>query len=163
MYHLNADFDHRQMLDFTRLDPDCVHTVGPPRPMPKQVTSPWYGVMEIGSLGSIWQRSYLTLRAPQRIMKQPTVTKMAPCKRFGSWIMPRWQIHTVEEEERPSLLCRQCWKLHQYDQHHPQVTFCVRTMALTFTNPVDAAFAYSLYFGTLLPVDLIIKSSSTTP
>ena len=37
VYHLNADFDYRHMLDFTRLDPDCVHTVGPPRPMPKQV------------------------------------------------------------------------------------------------------------------------------
>ena len=39
----------------------------------------------------------------------------------------------------------------------------MRTMALTFTNPVDAAFAYSLYFGTLLPVDLIVKSSSRKP
>ena len=37
VYHLNADFDYRQMLDYTRLDPDCLHTVDPPRPMPKQV------------------------------------------------------------------------------------------------------------------------------
>ena len=36
------------------------------------------------------------------------------------------------------------------------MTICVRTMALTFTNPVDAAFAYSLFFGTLLPVATII-------
>ena len=30
-------------------------------------------------------------------------------------------------------------------------------MALSYTNPVDAAFAYSLFFGTLLPVALIIS------
>ena len=42
-----------------------------------------------------------------------------------------------------------------------KVTLCVRTMALTYTNPVDAAFAYSLYFGTLLPVALIIIKSLT--
>ena len=41
---------------------------------------------------------------------------------------------------------------------HSQVTFCVRTMPMSYTNPVDAAFAYSLYFGTLLPVNIIIKS-----
>ena len=39
-------------------------------------------------------------------------------------------------------------------------------MPMTFTNPVDAAFAYSLYFGTLLPVALlfisIIESSNHT-
>ena len=40
VYHLNADFDYRRMLDYTRLDPDCVHTVGPPRTMPEQVVSP---------------------------------------------------------------------------------------------------------------------------
>ena len=39
VYHLNADFNYREMLDFTRLDPDRVHTVGPPRPMPEQVTA----------------------------------------------------------------------------------------------------------------------------
>ena len=39
VYHLNADFNYREMLDFTRLDPDCVHTVGPPRPMSEQVTA----------------------------------------------------------------------------------------------------------------------------
>ena len=61
-------------------------------------------LIQIGSLGSIWQRWYLEeiifdFESPT----EPTVTKMAPCKRFGSWIMPQWQIHTAEEEERPSL------------------------------------------------------------
>ena len=27
VYFLNADFDHRNLLDFTALDPDCLHTV----------------------------------------------------------------------------------------------------------------------------------------
>ena len=40
VYHLNADFDYREMQDFTRLDPDCVHTTLPtPLTMPEQVLS----------------------------------------------------------------------------------------------------------------------------
>ena len=27
VYFLNADFDYRNLLDFTALDPDCLHTV----------------------------------------------------------------------------------------------------------------------------------------
>ena len=47
------------------------------------------------------------------------------------------------------------------NNYHPQVSICVRTMPMTFTNPVDAAFAYSLYFGTLLPVASTSSSLSS--
>ena len=43
VYHLNADFDYRKMQDFSRLDPDCLHTtLTTPLTMPKQVISQIY-------------------------------------------------------------------------------------------------------------------------
>ena len=35
-----------------------------------------------------------------------------------------------------------------------QVTICIRTMHYTFTNPVVSSYAFSLYFGSLLPVSI---------
>ena len=39
VYHLNADFDYREMQDFSRLDPDCLHTttLSTPLILPNQV------------------------------------------------------------------------------------------------------------------------------
>ena len=40
VYHLNADFNYLQMQNFSRLDPDCLHTsLTTPLTMPKQVIS----------------------------------------------------------------------------------------------------------------------------
>ena len=38
VYFLNADFDYRKMMDFAAFDQDCVHTDGPPIPMPEKVS-----------------------------------------------------------------------------------------------------------------------------
>ena len=37
VYFLNGKFDYRHMLDWAAPDIDCVHTVGPPLPMPEKV------------------------------------------------------------------------------------------------------------------------------
>ena len=37
VYFLNGKFDYRHMIDWTAGDIDCVHTVGPPVPMPEKV------------------------------------------------------------------------------------------------------------------------------
>ena len=39
VYFLHAEFDLRNMVDGDAPDRDCVHTVGPPKPLPPQVGS----------------------------------------------------------------------------------------------------------------------------
>ena len=42
VYFLNGKFDYRHMIDWTAGDIDCVHTVGPPMPMPEKVNYNYY-------------------------------------------------------------------------------------------------------------------------
>jgi len=38
VYYLNADYDYRNMMDWSKPDIDCLHTVGDPIPFPEKVT-----------------------------------------------------------------------------------------------------------------------------
>ena len=38
-----------------------------------------------------------------------------------------------------------------------KVTVCIRTMHYTYTNPVVSSYAFSFYFGSLLPVSIIYQ------
>ena len=95
VYHLNADFDYRKMQDFSRLDPDCLHTtLTTPLTMPKQVISQIYHCLIwshrctstcVHSLLSLalrwlrvceqWQRHSPT----QWMVHQPLASSLVPC------------------------------------------------------------------------------------
>ena len=38
VYYLKKEFDYRNLIDYTKPDIDCVHTVGDPMPFPEKIT-----------------------------------------------------------------------------------------------------------------------------
>ena len=131
VYHLNADFDYRQMQDFSRLDPDCLHTtLTTPLTMPKQVVS---------------SGSHLFFLSISPINRDAIYRTHNLYDHAQAGYITNISLFDLKS----SLHFNMC---SLFTKFSTQVTSCVRTMAKTFTNPVDGASAFGVFFGTLLPV-----------